>query len=114
MARLPQDQDKEEGALKWLALAALHGINNNASRITIRRTSGDTIKVTADYRRSELPSPGNEVGRHIFEAVRGITHIDEAKGKIQLALGVRDSSLDLGIKIKSKDGQEKISIKFPE
>jgi hypothetical protein len=113
MSRLPQDQDKEEGALKWLALAALHGVNNNASKITIERTPGQPVKVTAEYRTSELPSPGNEVGDHIFAAVRGITHIDEPKGKTQLALGMRDSSIDLHIKVKSKDGKEKIKIKFP-
>ena len=114
MSRLPDDQDKEEGALKWLALAALHGINNNASKISIRRASGGSVKVTAEYRRSELPTPGDAVGDHIFEAVREITHIDAAKGKTQLALGLRDSSVDLRIKVKSKEGQEKITIKFPE
>jgi hypothetical protein len=114
MSRLPNDQDQEEGALKWLALAALHGINNNASKITIQRSPGETVKVTAEYRRGELPSPGNAVAERIFEAVRGITHIDSSKGKTQLALGVRDSSVDLRVKIKSRDGQEKISIKFPE
>jgi len=113
MSRLPNDADQEEGALKWLALAALHGINNNASRITIRKTPDEGVQVTAEYRRSELPSPGKAVGERIFEAVREITHIEDAKGKTQLALGMRDSSVDLRIKIKSKDGQEKISIKFP-
>ncbi len=114
MSRLPQDADQEEGALKWLALAALHGINHNASRITIRKTTDAGINVTAEYRRTELPSPGEAVGKHIFEAVREITHIDASKGKTQLALGLRDSSVDLRIKIKSRDGQEKITIKFPE
>ncbi len=114
MSRLPDDQDKEESALKWLALTALHGINNNASKITMRRSPEGSVTVTAEYRRSELPSPGTEVGDHIFKAVREITHIDAAKGKTQLALGVRDSSVDLRVKLKSKDGQEKISIKFPE
>jgi hypothetical protein len=114
MSRLPNDQDKEEGALKWLALAALHGINSNASRITIRRTPGDAVHVTAEYRLSELPSPGTEVGERIFQALREITHIEDAKGQTQLALGLRDSSVDLRIKIKSRDGQDKITIKFPE
>jgi hypothetical protein len=114
MSRLPHDTDQEEGALKWLALAALHGINNNASRITIHKTPEEGVKVTAEYRRSELPSPGEDVGQHIFEAVRQITHIDASKGKTQLALGLRDSSVDLRIKIKSKDGHEKMSIKFPD
>ena len=114
MSRLPNDADKEEGALKWLALTALHGINNNASKITIRRTPENTVKVTAEYRRSELPSPGKEVGERIFAAVREITHLDDAKGKTMLALGLRDSSVDLRVKVKSKQGQDKISIKFPE
>lgn len=114
MSRLPEDEDKEEGALKWLALAALHGVNNNASKITIRKAPGKPVAVTAEYRQSELPSPGNDVGEHIFRAVREITHIDTAKGKTQLALGLRDSSIDLRVKLKSRDGQEKISIKFPE
>jgi len=113
MSRLPNDADQEEGALKWLALAALHGINNNASRITIRKTPDAGVQVTAEYRRSELPSPGEAVGERIFKAVREMTYIEEAKGKTQLALGLRDSSVDLRIKIKSEDGQEKISIKFP-
>ena len=81
MSRLPHDADQEEGALKWLALTALHGINNNASRITIRKTPEAGVHVTAEYRRSELPSPGEAVGKHIFEAVREITHIDASKGK---------------------------------
>ena len=114
MSRLPNDQDKEEGALKWLALAALHGVNNNASKITIRRGAGDTVTVMAEYRRSELPSPGSEVGGNIFDAVREITHIEDTKGKTQLALGMRDSSIDVRIKVKEKHGQEQISIKFPE
>jgi hypothetical protein len=113
MSRLPGDQDKEEGALKWLALTALHGINNNASKITIRKAPGGTVKVTAEYHRTELPSPGDAVGERIFDTVRAITHIDDAKGKTLLALGLRDSSIDLHIKIKSKNGQEKISINFP-
>jgi hypothetical protein len=114
MSRLPSDQDKEEGALKWLALTALHGINNNASKITIRKAPGEAVKVTAEYRRTELPSPGDAVGERIFDTLREITHIDEAKGKTLLALGLRDSSVDLRIKVKSKEGREKISIKFPD
>ena len=114
MSRLPKDADKTEAALKWLALAALHGVNDNASKITVYRMPDGTISVTAEYHRSELPSPGSAVGEQIFEAIREITHIEEAKGKTQLALGMRDSSVDLLVKIKSTDGKEKISIKFPE
>ena len=113
MSRLAEDDDKAEGALKWLALAALHGVNSNASKITIRKRPGQDIRVTAEYRLAELPSPGDAVGEHIFSAVRDVTHIEEAKGKSMLALGLRDSSVDLHVKVKSKNGEEKISIKFP-
>ena len=37
MSVVGKDKDQEEAALKWLALAALHGVNNNAKEITIRR-----------------------------------------------------------------------------
>jgi hypothetical protein len=112
MSNLPSDADKEEAALKWLALTALHGINNNAKEITIFRNPDGSVRVVAEYRETELPSPGSEVGQHIFSAVRDITHIEGDKGKTQLALGMRDSSVDLQVKVKTKDDKEKITIKF--
>ena len=36
MSVVGKDKDPEEAALKWLALAALHGVGNNAKEITIR------------------------------------------------------------------------------
>lgn len=112
MSVLKDDADHDEAAVKWLALAALHGINQNAEKITIYRNPGGDVQVVAEYRDSELPSPGSEVGNRVFDAVRRITHIEEDKGKMPLALGVADSSVDVTVKIKAKKGKEKISIKF--
>ncbi len=112
MSILKADADKEEAALKWLALAALHGVNNNAEEISITSSDDGDVKVTAEYRKTELPSPGAEVAEKIFEAMTGITHLDGGKGKTQLALGIRDSSINLAIKMKSKDGGKEITIKF--
>ena len=103
-----------DGALKWLALAALHGVNNNAKKISVRQASDGTVSVTAEYRDTELPSLEPEVATQIFEAIRSITHIEEKKGKTTLALGIRDSSMDLKVSVKDKDDHKKISIKFPE
>lgn len=114
MSDVKDDTDKNEAALKWLALAALHGVNNNAEKISITRPDNGNVTVTAEYRKKDLPSPGSDVAEKIFEAVTGITHIEGDKGKTPLALGIRDSSIDLGIKIKTKDGGKKITIKFPE
>lgn len=103
-----------EGALKWMALAVLHGVNNNAKKISVKQSQDGTVSVTAEYRDTELPSPPSDVAAQIFEAVRQITHIEDKKGKTTLALGLRDSSMDLKINVKDKDDYQKVSIKFPE
>ncbi len=114
MSEIKKDSDQDEAAAKWLALAALHGVNNNAKEVSITRSPDGNIKVTAKYRESELPSPGAEIGEKIMNAVREITHIEGGKGKSPLALGIREDSIELKIKMKSKDEGERVTIKFPE
>jgi hypothetical protein len=114
MSQIKRDSDKEEAALKWLALAALHGVNDNAKEVIISRSTDGEIKVTAKYREAELPSPGPEIGEKIIGAVREITHIEGGKGKTPLALGIRQDSIELEIKMKSIDKGDMVTIKFPE
>lgn len=114
MSTLGTDKDKEEAALKWLALAALHGVNHNAEAVTISRSPRGEVKVVAEYRKTELPSPGADVGQKIMAAVREITHIEGDKGKTILALGMRNDSLELKVKIKATGKGEKVKIEFPE
>ena len=114
MSEIKGDSDQDGAAAKWLALAALHGVNDNAKEVTIRRSSDGNIKVTAKYREAELPSPGAEIGEKIMNAVREITHIEGGKGKSPLALGIREDSIELKIKMKSKEKEERVTIIFPE
>jgi hypothetical protein len=114
MSEIKKDSDQDEAAVKWLALAALHGVNNNAKEVSITRSPDGNIRVTAKYRESELPSPGSEIAEKIMNAVREITHIEGGKGKSPLALGIREDSIELKIKMKSKDEGEKVTLKFPE
>ena len=114
MSIVKDDTNIEEAALKWLALTALHGVNSNAKEISISRSQDGSLKVNAIYRKTELPSPGSDVGRKIFDAVRGITHIEGDTGTTSLALGIRDSSLNLTVELKSEKGDEKVSLAFPE
>ncbi len=111
MSKISNDSETDEAALKWLALAALHGVNSNAKRISVTKSGGD-IRVTAEYRTAELPSPGRNVADEIFNAIRDITHIDSAKGKLPLALGIRDSSVELNVKVKKDGDREKITLNF--
>ncbi|MGB5746324.1 MAG: hypothetical protein WBM69_05035 [Desulfobacterales bacterium] len=113
MSVVKNGADKDEAALKWLALASLHGVNNNAKEVTITRSKGGEVRVTAKYRESELPSPGPEISAKILEAAREVTHIEGDKGKTPLSLGIRNDSIELQVKIETKDGREKVTLKFP-
>ncbi len=113
MSKIEGESDREEAAVKWLALAALHGVNNNAKEVSISRTKDGNIKVTAKYRESELPTPGTQIGEKIMSTVREITHIESGKGKSPLALGIREDSIELKIKMKSKDKGERVTLTFP-
>ncbi len=112
MSEIKSDKNPDEAALKWIALAALHGVNNNAEKITLKESSKGDISVTAEYKKTELPSPGNAVGQKVIETMRRITHIEEDKGTTRLALGIMDSSIDLSVKIKEKKDSREISLKF--
>jgi hypothetical protein len=114
MSEIKGDDDKEEAAIKWLALAALHGVNDNAKEVTIARAPNGEIKVTAKYRESELPSPGAEIGEKIMSTVGEITHIEHRDGKSPLALGIRQDSIELKVKMKTKDKGERVTISFPD
>lgn len=113
MAALPAEADQEEAALKWLALAVIHGINSGAKEISVTRSEEGEVKVIAEYKKAELPSPGVAIGNRIMESLRHITHLEGEKGKSLLAMGVRDASIELGIKVKRGGDEEKLTLKFP-
>jgi hypothetical protein len=114
MSLLEKDNDRTEAALKWLALAILHGINANAKKISLSRTNDGEVRVVSEYRKTELPNPGLEIGEKIVDALRGITHIEGEKGETPLAVGVRDVSIELSVKIKKDEDSESVSLKFPK
>jgi hypothetical protein len=108
------NEDSEDSAVKWLALAALHGVNANAEKITIYQAGDQSVRVVAKYRPTDLPAPSKAVAEKVMEAAREITHIEADKGKLPLSLGIRDSSIDIEVKVKSEGGENKISLKFGE
>jgi len=114
MSVLEKDEDKDEAALKWLALAILHGINANAKKISISRSRDGKVKVMSKYRKVDLPNPSSEIGGKIIKAVRGITHLEGEKGKTPLAVGIRDGSIEMNVKLKKEEGGESVTLKFPQ
>ena len=113
MSSLAEDTDREQAAIKWLALAILHGINGNAKKITVKKTK-NAVKVKAEYRITELPGPPADIGERIMKAAREITHIEKQKGKLPVSIGIRDSSINLVLKVEKENDGEKLTIKFPE
>ena len=114
MSMLKREEDGDEAPLKWVALAVLHGINAGAKEISMVKTGDGGVRVGAEYRKAELPNPGAIIGKGIFESLRRITHLDGDKGTTVFAMGVRESSIDLRIKIERKGEAEKLTLIFPE
>jgi len=114
MSTIIREPATEEAALKWIALAVLHGINNNAEKISLSKEASGKVEVTATYRTTELPTPGEETGARILAIARAITHIETDKGKTALALGFRGNSLELKLKIKKDHHQDRVTFHFPD
>jgi hypothetical protein len=114
MSLLKNDTDKDEGALKWVALAVLHGLNDNAKKIVLERTEDGHVEVTAEYRKATLPAPDSDTATKIIAALKDILHTDGDRAEVGLALGVRDSSLDLRVKVKREGGREAVTLEFPK
>ena len=81
MSILKNHPDTESAAIKWVALAALHGVNSNAEKISISSGEDGKTTVVAEYRLAELPSPGDEVGRKVFETFKRLRISKSTRGK---------------------------------
>lgn len=113
MCLVAKDADAAEAGLKWIALAVLHGVNNNAKKLRLDVGSDGEAVVTAEYRKARLPSPGGVVGKHAVEALREITHFEGDKEKGPLAFGWGNESLDLRVKVKRSERGDSVEIEFP-
>ncbi len=107
------EADVEESAVKWLALAILHGITENAKKISLSVEKDGTVSVKAKYRKADLPAPPADIGNKILEIIREITHIEAPEGKLPLSVGIRDSSTEVLIEVKKDEEGEKLTLKFP-
>jgi hypothetical protein len=112
MSAMANESGGEESAVKWLALAALHGINANAKGINLMFAGDGSVRVVAEYRPTDLPAPGKATAEKIMDVVREITHIEDAKGKLPLSLGIRGGSVDIQIKVKSHGDEGEVKLKF--
>lgn len=113
MSKLQLESEAEDAAIRWLSLAVLHGLGNNAEEISIEKSQGGKVRVVAEYRRAELPSPDAAVSDAILQAVKDIIHVDSSQGESTLAFGFKNNSFDLKIKTREEGPDHKVTIRFP-
>lgn len=113
MSRLEHESDVEEAAIKWVALAILHGINNNAEEISIEQSQTGSVKVIAEYRKAELPPPSTPISEKIIGDLKEIIHADSSQSDSILAFGFRNNSMDLRVRVREESGNKKVTLTFP-
>jgi hypothetical protein len=105
----------EEVALKFLGLAILYGINENAKKISfVESQEGDIqfhIEAAGKYK---FPAPAPALGEEIFKVMRSITHLDSATAKEPLSLGIKNDQIELGVEFEAIEGKQTLNISFPE
>jgi hypothetical protein len=114
MSALAGEDDPEEAAVKWLALAVLHAVNAGARKITLDLDPQGQAVVSAEYRVASLPSPGPRVGALVLDNVQRILHLEGDKAKGLLALGLGNDNLEVGVKYEARKGSRQLSLKFGE
>ena len=96
-----QDRNPKDGSLPYRPHLQYSGLREQACPPSSRLWAG-------------LRRGGRAQGRSIIEAFRGITHLEGEKAKSALALGIRESSIEVNIKVKKEEHGEKVTLEFPK
>jgi len=109
-------RDLDEDAVKYLALAIMYGINERAGTLKFKKKKDNSLKAvleTGDGKIS-LPQPSPQLFDRIAETVRSILHFEAGGGQLPLVLGLRNSQLELTVKLKEKEDETSLKLSFPE
>ena len=105
----------EEEALRYLALALLSGLTEKAGRLSIKRKKGKvSVCLKGAGGKIALPPPSGPLFDRIVSVLRGILHLDDDKGAMPLALGLKNDQVELHVKVERKGDDEKIKLRFPD
>jgi hypothetical protein len=105
----------DELALKFLGLGIFYGATEKANKISIERAKEGKVLFSVESRgKYQLPPPSVQVADRIISIARAITHIDKAKGKEPVSLGLRNDRIELTFQFDRKKEEESLSILFPK
>jgi hypothetical protein len=103
--------DPDDEAMRYLALALMHTITEQAGKLSLKQENGEIkVKVKKDGGQEELPPPPAALFTKIIQMIRAILHFEGEKGESELSLGLRNGSLEMLVKLKEK-GDEAV-LKF--
>lgn len=109
-----QSSDPAEDAVKYLALAIMYTVSEKAKKLSMKRKGDNlTVKVKGDEEIT-LPPPSSEQFNRITAIMRAILHIEQDEGRLPLALGLRNGSLELLVELSRGQDKETLKIKFPD
>lgn len=103
--------DREEEAFRYLALALMHTITEQARKLSLKRDGREIkVKVENDGGKDSLPAPPVDLFERVVAIVRAILHLEEEKGESQLSLGLRNGAVEMRVKIRGIG--DEVSLRF--
>jgi hypothetical protein len=109
-----ETKDVDEDAVKYLALAMLYAITRKAEKLSIKKKDGESsVRIKAEQK-EDLPQASAAVLDKVFQVIREILHIEEAKGEMELSLGLRTGEVNVQVKVKGEGDKQSLKVKFPK
>lgn len=107
--------DTREDALRYLALALLYTLTEEARQLSLKRKNDKiTVTIKHDDEKIALRPPARTVFNQIIIIMRGILHLEEDKGGMPLTLGLKNDQLEVQVKVERTADKETLKIKFPD
>ncbi len=106
--------DLTEVALKYLALAILLGVEEEAQQVSIT-TKGEmdgTCRLIGNSA-ARLPKPPAGLPMEMVKIVRCITDLDADSGSRKLIYGLRTDQLEIDVQVDRLDGAEELTLTLP-
>lgn len=103
--------DQDEEAVRYLALALMHTITEQARKLTFKRDGREIkVKVEHDGGKDSLPPPTLAIFAKVVALVRAILHLEGEKGESMLSLGLRNGAVEMRVKI--RENGDEVSLRF--
>lgn len=107
--------DIQEDALRYLALALLLTLTEEARQLSLKRKNDKiTVTIKHDAEKIALRPPTRAVFNKIISIMRAILHLEKDKGGMPLTLGLKNDQIEVQVKIERTADKETLKVKFPE